>query len=83
MRDAAAAKSFVQAGTKRKRSVSGAENVTGARVIRGAGRYKRHKSSQDSSDEDAGSAMEVDAQGPWADDDSENDDSSGDSCKST
>lgn len=82
MRDVS--KPAVQTGTKRKRSASGTENVAAvARVVRGAGRFKRHKSVQNSSDEASGSAMEVDAQGKWVDsDDSENDTSGGDSCAS-
>lgn len=80
MRDAS--KPSAQTGTKRKRSASGTENVsTAARVVRGAGKFKRHKSAQNSSDEDSGSAMEVDGQGKWVDsDDSENETSGGDSC---
>jgi len=80
MRDAT--KSFIQAGTKRKRSASGTENVTlAARVVRGIGKFKRHKSAHNSSEDDVESAMEVDTQTTWVDSDNSGNESSPDSCE--
>lgn len=79
MRDA------VEVGSKRKRVVSGSENLSGnGRNSRASGnRFKRRKAAHHGSSDEEASAMEVDERGRWElSDDSDDDDGALDSCKS-
>lgn len=74
-------RNVVQAGSKRKRVVSGSENtLANGRGSRSGHRVKRRRALQNSTDEDAPSSMEVDDR--WEISDSEDDEDSLDSCES-
>lgn len=75
MRDA------VEVGSKRKRVVSGNENLQGSSRSARGNKFKRRKASHGSSDEDA-SAMDVDERNRWDLTDDSDDDGALDSCKS-
>ncbi|KAI0345412.1 hypothetical protein BDW22DRAFT_1354345 [Trametopsis cervina] len=55
----------IPTGVKRKRVVSGNENTQVNGRSRSASRVKRRKASQETSDEDGGSAMEIDNHSRW------------------
>lgn len=75
----------VHVGSKRKRVLSGTENLSAGRISRTTGRIKRQRSSADSSDIEVGSSMDVDEHGRWdltdESDQDHDDDGDLDSCK--
>ena len=72
----------IQAGTKRKRVVSGSENaLANGRGSRAGHRVKRRRAMHDSSDEGASSSMEIDDTSRWELSDSEGDDDGVGSCE--
>ena len=72
----------VEIGSKRKRIVSGSENVhTNGRDHGSGGRVKRRRAAPDSSDEES-SNMDVDEQSRWDVSDGSSSEDASDSCES-